>query len=582
MAALDFPSSPTIGQVYTANGKSWQWDGTAWVSYNRIISIGVTGSSMTIYGSPVNFPDATSLVFTNSISVSCPSVSFNGNTTLGDAAGDTLTINAGTTTFAGTGQRITGDFSNATASNRVMFQSSTVNGGTSIGLMPNGTSTSTEFRLFSSNDTLNNSTMVLANNGAEVTIRSGISGTGTYLPLTFYTGGREAMRIGATSGSDLSTLGIGYTSLSGVGEYGLAVYGKVGIGTSSPAAKLDVASEIRVTSGTNIGRFLTDGSNFYVGTRANIPMRFETNSTTQMIIDTSGNVGIGAVPTAIPSTGNPVVGANNLIMYNAGNLGLTMLTDNAATRTQQLGFGSQGISLFDAGLKYDNTSRALAFWSSASEKMRLDSSGQCIWKPNGITSAMTLDASGNLVVGDTTSSGARFKVRLDQNGLTYYDLVNISNTSSAAAMQRFVTYNAAGTGTTSADIVKYKTGSWYFANNDGVIQMRAVSNGVELLSGATTWTTLSDEAEKDILDPITDSVTKLTSLRTVFGKYKSDSEGTRRPFLIAQDVQKVFPEVTPVLSSGKLGLDYSGMIPMLVKAIQELHAEIELLKAKVN
>ena len=32
MAALDFPSSPTIGQIYTANGGSWKWDGVAWVS----------------------------------------------------------------------------------------------------------------------------------------------------------------------------------------------------------------------------------------------------------------------------------------------------------------------------------------------------------------------------------------------------------------------------------------------------------------------------------------------------------------------------------------------------------------------
>jgi hypothetical protein len=34
MAALDFPNSPVLGQVYTANGVSWQWDGTYWQSNN--------------------------------------------------------------------------------------------------------------------------------------------------------------------------------------------------------------------------------------------------------------------------------------------------------------------------------------------------------------------------------------------------------------------------------------------------------------------------------------------------------------------------------------------------------------------
>lgn len=29
---LDFPTSPTLGQTYTFNGKTWQWNGTGWVS----------------------------------------------------------------------------------------------------------------------------------------------------------------------------------------------------------------------------------------------------------------------------------------------------------------------------------------------------------------------------------------------------------------------------------------------------------------------------------------------------------------------------------------------------------------------
>jgi hypothetical protein len=32
MAALDFPASPTLNQVYTANNQSYQWDGVSWVS----------------------------------------------------------------------------------------------------------------------------------------------------------------------------------------------------------------------------------------------------------------------------------------------------------------------------------------------------------------------------------------------------------------------------------------------------------------------------------------------------------------------------------------------------------------------
>ena len=44
MAALNFPTSPSLNQIYTDNGKSWRWDGTSWKAYNTIgISGGGTG-----------------------------------------------------------------------------------------------------------------------------------------------------------------------------------------------------------------------------------------------------------------------------------------------------------------------------------------------------------------------------------------------------------------------------------------------------------------------------------------------------------------------------------------------------------
>lgn len=52
MAALDFPSSPTSGQLYTANGKTWRWSGTMWVPVNTAFSTvpenPLTGTSYTL------------------------------------------------------------------------------------------------------------------------------------------------------------------------------------------------------------------------------------------------------------------------------------------------------------------------------------------------------------------------------------------------------------------------------------------------------------------------------------------------------------------------------------------------------
>ena len=42
--ALDFPNSPTLGQVYTAANKSWTWDGYKWIitQYDNAIDNDVT------------------------------------------------------------------------------------------------------------------------------------------------------------------------------------------------------------------------------------------------------------------------------------------------------------------------------------------------------------------------------------------------------------------------------------------------------------------------------------------------------------------------------------------------------------
>lgn len=120
--------------------------------------------------------------------------------------GTTGTTTPGNLTFTGPSNRITGDFSNATVASRVAIQSSTTNGNTGIYAIPNGTATTAVFRASNNSDPTNASYFGLTAQSAEVRLDSGINGTGTYQPMTFYTNGSEQMRI-STSGIVTGTAG---------------------------------------------------------------------------------------------------------------------------------------------------------------------------------------------------------------------------------------------------------------------------------------------------------------------------------------------------------------------------------------
>jgi hypothetical protein len=102
-------------------------------------------------------------------------------------------------------------------------------------------------------------------------------------------------------------------------------------------------------------------------------------------------------------------------------------------------------------------------------------------------------------------------------------------------------------------------------------------------ASATSWTAVSDETRKVIIEPITDAANKVSTLRAVIGRLKSDDETVRRPYLIAQDVQAVLPEAVSENEDKEgpvLGLSYTEVIPLLVAAIKELKAEIDILKGQ--
>lgn len=213
-----------------------------------------------------------------------------------------MTLGSGNLTFSTTAQRIRGDTTNATIANRLMFQDSTANSGTSVGSIPNGTGTYSGYQAFNSSSPNNASLMQIYCDATAGTVESTRTGTGTYLPLTFRTNGAEAMRIDTSGrvqvygnavswGSVFKTLGVGNLQLSystGAGDSFIA-HNTYYDGTNWRAIN---------TGGSSFNQHLPDGGRNWwaapsvtAGAVASPTVRMQLDANGRLIVGPTGSLG---------------------------------------------------------------------------------------------------------------------------------------------------------------------------------------------------------------------------------------------------------------------------------------------------
>ena len=83
-------------------------------------------------------------------------------------------------------------------------------------------------------------------------------------------------------------------------------------------------------------------------------------------------------------------------------------------------------------------------------------------------------------------------------------------------------------------------------------------------------------------EPVTDPNVLDTLAQPMAACVKAVDEERHRFGLIAQDVQKIYPELVYEDANGYLSIDYIGLIPLLIQSVQQLNAELKTLHAETE
>ena len=332
------------GYISNVHGDATQWSVTDFTSGNVKITGGTaTGlTSLGASGVAITSGNITGLTNLTSSAATITSGSLTGLTQVTS----TNITSANGLVVSGSGARIAGDFSNATVTNRLLFQTTTTNGATNISTIPRGTIATTAL---TGSFRIEDNGSVATGNGAsggielyqdtDVRIVSTIRGTGTYLPLTIYTNGTKNAQFATNHDVTVyNTSGTGVISLGANGVVTATSFTGRLIGLADTATVANGVAWGNVTSKPTFATVATSGSYADLTNTPTIPtvpsvVSAFTNDSGYITSATLGSYGVsqiiaGTNITISPAGGTGAVTINTTATANASLLTGTTLSSN--------------------------------------------------------------------------------------------------------------------------------------------------------------------------------------------------------------------------------------------------------------
>jgi hypothetical protein len=335
--------------------------------------------------------------------------------------------------------------------------------------------------------------------------------------------------------------------------------GDVGIGTSSPSARLHSAAPTQ-TDNTKAALFVSDSATITKGVAiaydgaANYGYIQTVNkgiAYTNLALNwEGGNVGVG---TASPSAKLHVVGGGTSAVLVAGGSGSTIKNTASAGSSWFVGTN------VDSYILHNESNTPMLFTTNGSERMRIPSTGGLLVG----TTSDNLSANGFRITSSTGQFGGITMTGGAGDG-PQWQMINLTDAGSVPNGFRWLSFRI---GSGSSEVGKIEKAS----------------------STSVAYTTTSDYRLKEEVEPLTNALDKVSQMRPVKWKWKNQNDGGEG--FIAHELV----EICPLAVTGKKdgmekdgvtpryqGVDTSYLVATLTAAIQEQQALIENLTTRLN
>ncbi|MDA0849122.1 MAG: tail fiber domain-containing protein, partial [Verrucomicrobia bacterium] len=145
-------------------------------------------------------------------------------------------------------------------------------------------------------------------------------------------------------------------------------------------------------------------------------------------------------------------------------------------------------------------------------------------------------------------------------------------------------YNSVNSSVTGSAI-DFNTANAVFVIGNGTKDVRSDAFVVYFDGNATLSGELSinsDARLKDNIQPLGSTLDKLHQIEGKTYTFLKDEEHTPKIGVLAQEVQSVFPELVSEGVDGTLSVNYQGLVPVLINAINEQEAKMSEQKVKMS